>query len=126
MVPPAKTLQDQQRRFDDFVKEYNQERSHESLRRRTPSEHFTASTKSYPAKLAKVEYEAGTTLRKVRQNGEIKWKGSLIYVSEVLAKEPLGMNQIDEFHWEIRYSFQLLGILDERTNEINPPGPWHG
>lgn len=126
VVPPAKTLQDQQRRFDKFVEEYNQERSHESLKRRTPSEFFMASTKSYPAKLAKVEYEPGTTVRKVRHNGEIKWKGSLIYVSEVLAKEPLGLNQIDEFHWEIRYGFHLLGILDERTNKINPPSSWHG
>lgn len=125
VVPPAMTRQDQQRRFDTFVEEYNRERSHESLKRRTPSELFTASMKSYPAKLAEIEYEPGTTVRKVRQNGEIKWKGSLIYVSEVLAKEPLGMFQIDEFQWEIRYSFHLLGILDERTNTINPSGQWH-
>lgn len=126
VVPPAMTLQDQQRRFDAFVEEYNRERSHESLERRTPSELFTASTKSYPVKLAKVEYELGTTVHKVRHNGEIKWKGSLIYVSEVLAQEPLGMCQIDEFEWEIRYSFHLLGVLDERTNKINHPGQWHG
>lgn len=124
--PPAMRLQDQQQRFDAFIEEYNRERSHESLKRRTPSELFTASAKNYPAKLAKVEYEPGTTVRKVRQNGEIKWKGALIYVSEVLAKEALGMCQIDEFQWEIRYSFHLLGILDERTNKINPPGKWHG
>lgn len=125
VVPPAMTLQDQQRRFDAFVEEYNRERSHEALKRRTPSELFTTSVKSYPAKLAKVEYKPGITVRKVRQNGEIKWNGSLIYVSEVLAKEPLGMCQIDEFQWEIRYSFHLLGVLDERTNKISPPSQWH-
>jgi len=126
VVPPADTLEGQQRRFNAFVTEYNLERSHESLGRRTPSELYTTSGMCYPAKLAKVEYEPTITVRKVRHNGEIKWKGSLIYVSELLAKEPLGLSQIDEFKWEIRYSFHLLGVLDERNHKINSPDLWHG
>ena len=49
-----------------------------------------------------------------------------MYVSDILAKEPIGMNQIDEFLWEVRYSFHLLGVLDERNQKINPPSQWHG
>ena len=55
-----------------------------------------ASSRSYPAKLPEVEYESGVTVRRVRHNGEIKWRGELLYLSEVLAKEPVGLKPIDE------------------------------
>lgn len=126
VVPPAATLQAQQQRFNAFVAEYNGERSHEALERRTPSERYTASVRPYPAKLPAIDYGSEVTVRQVRHNGEIKWKGHLIYVSDILAKEPVGMNQIDECLWELRYSFHLLGVLNERTQKINPPSQWHG
>ncbi|MGH8643165.1 MAG: transposase [Gammaproteobacteria bacterium] len=125
-VPPAATLQAQQQRFNGFVSEYNAERSHEALERRTPRELYTASPRSYSAKLPPVAYGTEVTVRRVRHNGEIKWKGHLIYVSDILAKEPIGMHQIDELLWEVRYSFHLLGVLDERNQKINPPSQWHG
>jgi hypothetical protein len=121
VVPPAATQEAQQQRFNRFVAEYNDDRSHEALARRTPSELYTASPRPYPAKLPPLEYAAGVTVRRVRQNGEIKWKGHLLYVSDLLAKEPLGLNPIDECLWEVRYSFHLLGVLDERTLKITPP-----
>ncbi len=126
VVPPAATLEAQQQRFNAFVTEYNSERSHEALERRTPSDLYTASTRSYPIKMPSVEYDETVTVRQVRHNGEIKWKGRLIYVADILAKEPIGLSQIDDFQWELRYSFHLLGVLDERNHKINPPSPWHG
>jgi transposase InsO family protein len=126
VVPPAATLQAQQQRFNAFVAEYNGERSHEALQRRLPSELYTVSARGYPTKPPPLEYGTEVTVRRVRHNGEIKWKGHLIYVCGILAKEPIAMRQIDEFLWELRYSFHLLGVLDERTQKINPPGQWHG
>lgn len=49
----------------------------------------------------------------------------LVYVSDLLAKEPLGLSPIDEHLWEVRYSFHLRGVLDERTLKINPPRQWY-
>jgi hypothetical protein len=49
-----------------------------------------------------------------------------VYVSEVLAKEPLGLTPLDEDTWELRYSFQVLGVLNLRTNMITPAQGWHG
>jgi hypothetical protein len=51
---------------------------------------------------------------------------ALLYVSGLLAKEPLGLSQIDECLWKVLYSFHLPGVLDERTLKINPPSQWHG
>ncbi len=123
--PPARTLRAQQRRFDAFVHEYNWERSHEALNRQTPGRLHQPSTRPYSAKLPPVDYDTSTTVRRVRHNGEIKWRSQLIYISGVLAKEPIGLEQIDEYTWSLRYSFHLLGTLDERTNTISPATQWH-
>ena len=79
----------------------------------------------YPAKLPPVEYDRGVTVRRVRHSGEFKWRGRLIYLSQVLAKEPIGLVACDNDCWEIRYSFHLLGVLDERTYTITPARQRH-
>ena len=126
--PVQATLRAQQRQFDAFVKEYNFERSHEALGRATPGSRYQPSPRPYPAKLPPVDYQAApeVVIRRVRHNGEIKWQGELLYVSEVLAKEPVGLTRIDEDHWELRYSFHPLGVLDQRTKKIQPAKDWHG
>jgi transposase InsO family protein len=124
-VAPQRNLQEQQRGYDPFREEYNWDRSHQALARKTPGSVHCLSPRSYPAKLPEVEYESGITVRQVRHKGQIKWRGELIYVSEVLAKEPVGLKPIDNDKWELRYSFQLLGVLDERNKNIIPAKGWH-
>lgn len=124
--PAQATLQAQQRQYDPFREEYNWQRSHEALGRQTPGSVYRCSPRAYPGKLPAVEYESGVTVRQVRHNGEIKWQGELIYVSAVLAHEPLGLTQVDDQQWEIRYSFHRLGILDQRLKRILPAKGWHG
>lgn len=126
LAPIEANMAAQQERFDIFVEQYNTMRSHESLGRQTPASLYRASQRPYPAKLAPVMYDEGVTVRSVRHNGEIKWQGRLLYVSEVLAKEPVGLRQVDNDRWELRYSFHLLGYLNERTGTIEPVKGWHG
>lgn len=125
-VLPHANLHAQQRHYDPFREEYNWQRSHEALGRKTPGSVYGSSHRPYPIKLPPIEYESGVTVRQVRHNGEIKWRGERIYVSEVLAKEPLGLTPIDNETWELRYSFHVLGVLDQRTNTITPAQGWHG
>src|SRR5499427_1117575 len=125
-VAPQSNLREQQRHYDPFQQEYNGERGHESLGRRTPGSIHCSSPRPYPAKLPEVQYESGVTVRRVRHNGEIKWRGYLLYLSEVLAKEPVGLKPIDNEKWELRYGFHLLGILDERNKSITLAQGWHG
>lgn len=124
-VAPQRDLQQQQQRYDPFLEEYNWERCHEGLERKTPGSVHCFSRRSYPPKLPEVQYESGITVRQVRHSGEIKWRGELIYVSEVLAKEPVGLKAIDNDKWELRYSFHLLGVLDERNKNIIQANRWH-
>lgn len=124
-VPPQPTHRRQQNQFDLYLEQYNGQRSHEALGRKTPASVYCASPRSYPGKIPAIEYGPGITVRQVRHNGEIKWNGDLIYVSQVLAQEPLGLKQITEDQWEVRYSFHLLGTLDQRTKTILPANNWH-
>ena len=119
--PPASSLAAQQRRFDGFVEEFNWQRSHEGLGRLTPGCVHEVSAAPLSAKLPEVEYASGVTVRRVRRSGEFKWRGRLLYLSQVLAKEPIGLVACGNDCLEIRYSFHLLGVLDERTYTITQP-----
>jgi putative transposase len=124
--PIQPTTAAQQRQFDAFVQEYNWQRSHEGLGRNTPASVHRPSPRPYPARPAPIEYDTGVVVRHVRHNGEIKWQGTLVYLSEVLAKEPVGLAQTDNHLWEIRYSFHVLGLLDERSKTVTSAKDWHG
>lgn len=119
--PPRGNMEEQQRAFDEFMDEYNLERPHEALGQKPPASVYQPSPRPYPTKLPRVEYDREVIVRQVRHNGEMKWKGGLIYVSEALAGEPVAMQQRGEHLWEVRFGFHPLGILNELTGEIRPP-----
>jgi len=116
--PPKKDLEEQQQSFNDFIEEYNNERPHEALGQKPPASVYRPSSRSYPAKLPKVEYDAGTVVRYVTNRGCIKWKGLLIFLSEALKGEYVALKQIDNHLWQVRFSFHPLGLFDEKARKI--------
>jgi transposase InsO family protein len=118
--PPRRTLQEQQRAFDRFKKEYNTERPHEAHGQKTPASVYRQSARQYPEKLPDILYPESYIVRQVRIGGPIRWKGNLIYVSKSLTGEPVGIKQVDDTLWEVYYSFLPIGILDEGLNRIIP------
>ena len=123
--PAASSLPAQQRRFDAFVEEFNWQRSHEALGRLTPGSVHAVSPRPYPARLPAIEYDRGVIVRRVRGNGEFKWRGRLLYLSEVLAKEPIGLVACANDCFEVRYSFHVVGVLNDRTHTLTPVRQWH-
>jgi transposase InsO family protein len=124
--PIQHTLAAQQGQFDRWLAEFNWERSHEALDRQTPGSVYGSSPRPYPAILPALEYNSGMVVRQVRHNGEIKWRGRLLYLSETLRQEAIGLKQVDERQWEIYYGFHLLGYLDDGDYKITSPKQWHG
>ncbi len=124
--PPKYSMRAQQRAFDGFVIEFNEQRSHEALDRKTPSQVYQPSGRGYPERLPEVVYDEGCHVRQVRHNGEIKWQGQLLYISQVLAKEPIALKQTDDAQWDIYFSFYLLGTYDGRKKKVIPCRQWHG
>lgn len=117
---PAANQPAQQRRFNRFVQEYNEARSHEALQRQTPASWYQPSGRDYPVRLMPVAYDSRQVVRRVRHNGEIKWRGTLIYLTEVLTGEAVGLRETDNGLWEVCYSFHRLGWLNEKDNRIRP------
>ena len=124
--PPKSNMREQQKAFDEFVSEYNFQRPHEALGQKTPASVYQPSPRPYPLRIPKVEYGTDVIVRQVRHNGEIKWKGEFVYVSQALAGAPVALKQKDEYLWEVRFSFHPLGILNETIMKIMPVTSYKG
>ncbi len=118
--PPKRDIKEQQEAFDEFVLEHNLERPHEALGQKTPLSFYHPSMRPYPSEVPTVDYHGDVIVRQVRHNGEIRWKGELLYISEALAGEPVALKQQEEHLWEIRFSSYSLGLLNELTGRITP------
>jgi transposase InsO family protein len=115
--PPAANLRAQQRRFDEFKKIYNEERPHEALGQTPPAQHYVCASRRYTGRLRQPDYADDFAVRKVRLNGEIKWKGELVFVSTVLTGEPVGIEE-DEGQWIVHYGPITLGTIDTRRRRV--------
>ena len=58
-------------------------------------------------------------VRSVRSNGEIKWKGDLLYISASLRGEPVGLVQQDKRTWSVQFGPLLIGILDDPHRRVD-------
>jgi len=121
--PPRNSLAQQQKTFDRFRLDYNEERPHEAHGMKTPASVYCPSMRIYPSKPVPVEYDGWMTIRRVMPSGCIKWRNESIYVSQALAGEPVSLKQIADTTWEIRFSFLPLGILDETKRKVLPMSP---
>jgi transposase InsO family protein len=116
MSPMAANRRAQQRQFDQFRREYNQQRPHEALGMRTPDSCYTASSRRFPARVPEPEYPSSMQVRKVRDRGDIAWRGHRhVFLSETLIGEYVGLEPVDE-RWYIIYFAQFpLARFDSRT-----------
>jgi putative transposase len=111
-APPQADRGAQQSRFDQFRDEFNHQRPHEALGQTTPATHYTPSPRSYPARLEDPEYPADYQPRRVRHTGEIKWQGELVFLSEPLANEVVGVVETDDGDAEVYFGPMMLGLID--------------
>ena len=89
--PPAATISEQQLCFDAFRQDYNHHRPHQALDLTPPARWYALSPRPYPETLEDPEYPANALVRRVRTNGEIRWKGKRLFLSEALTGEAVGL-----------------------------------
>lgn len=119
-TPPAETLRAQQKRFAGFRAGYNEERPHAALGGATPADAYAPSPRRWDGVLRPPETVADET-RAVKSNGLISWHGRLVYVSEALGGEPVGLAETDGGLWTVRYGPILLGFIEHRGDELKRP-----
>ena len=120
-TPPQPNARRQQEAFDRFRTEYNHERPHEALGQRTPASVYHPSTRPYPRRPPEIVYPDAFVVRRVRRRGDIKWRGTKLYLSERLIGEPVGLQQVDDDHWRVYFGPVLLATWSPRTKKLYWP-----
>lgn len=118
--PPAGNLPAQQRRFNQFQREYNYERPHEALNDRVPAQLYRHSERTYPARLQPPSYAGYFELRQVSHNGYICWRGAPLHVGLAFSRETLGLEEIADGLWSLYFAHHLLARWDERSKQLIP------
>ena len=118
--PPKSNMVKQRVAFKAFQQEFNYGRPHEALDNQRPAWVHRKSNRIYPGYLNEVEYSFEYTVRRVRQNGSIKWRGKEVYLSDALVAETIGLLAVSEEEWIVCYGSMHLGILDERLMKVMP------
>jgi len=116
--PPAAAMPSQQRRFDRFRREFNEERPHAALEQRPPASVYQPSPRPTPSKLPPLEYPDRFEVRYVSANGGIRWNNAWVNVSTTCIGEYVGLEEIDEGVWNVYFGALKLGRLLERKMKI--------
>ena len=120
--PPADSLAEQLVRFRDFQQVFNHQRPHQALGQIPPADVYSPSPRSWDGQLRSPDYHQSCQVRKVRSNGEIKWKGRTAFVSSALKGEPVGLWRIGENNWLVKYGPIILGTIkgENKMHRIMP------
>ena len=114
--PAAQTAREQQERFDVFRRHFNEERPHEALDQTPPAKTWRPSARPMPARIDDPWYDADHEVRRVRHNGQIKWRGEHLFIGEALAGETVGIAEREAGNYLVRFSHHDLGQIDPKKN----------
>jgi putative transposase len=107
--PPQYNPALQQGHFAAFQHEYNAERPHEALAQQPPGSLYTASERPLPLRAPAPAYPGHLLTRRVSSGGTISFGAKPLFVSEVLAGECIGLEEIAEGLWSLYFYDVLLG-----------------
>lgn len=110
--PVWHSLGEMQQAFDTWRYEYNFQRPHDALGLESPASCYAPSLRSLPASLPPVEYDAELEVRRVQENGRIKFQGLHLFVGKGFSGEPVGLRQVDEGIWDVYYCHQRVLRID--------------
>jgi hypothetical protein len=110
--PVASSMRVQQKRFDEFIQEYNEQRPHEALKQKTPASRYSDSLREYPDKLPELTYPDYYQCYRVRKTGVIYSHNGQIYISHLLQGETVGLEEVDDGIWDVYFGPIRLGYID--------------
>ena len=83
-----------------------------------PAERWEPSPRPYPERLATPEYPSHLEIRRVSAAGTFRLKAKQPFLSNALADEHIGLEEVADGLWDIVYYTTLLGRIDEKTGRI--------
>jgi putative transposase len=117
--PASRNPRAQQRRTDRWTRVYNQIRPHEALGQRTPAELYHR--QPAPVRRAALSYPESWEVRRVRSNGQIKWRGRKRFIGEAFVGFPVGLRRIARGKYAVRFAGLIIGeLLDRDAGGMRP------
>jgi transposase InsO family protein len=112
-VAIAGDLRDQQRAFDAWRREFNDERPHAALGQRPPARIYVASPRRYPRLLIRPEPMLWNQSARVDERGFVKLRKKRILVSPALRNHDVEFERISTTVLRVRWGAVVLGHIDE-------------
>ena len=116
--PVRRTCAAQQRNFDAFRHEYNEERPHEFLGQETPASRYHASRRPFPSRLPPLEYPGHFLMKKITTGGTFRFHNRLLYLANAMVDQHIGLEETDDGIWAIHFNTVLLATRDEHDDII--------
>lgn len=110
-----RTMDEQQRLFDTFRREYNHVRPHEALGQTPPASAYETSWRPYPGHIGSPNYPNDSAVRRIQDSGCVSWQGHLFRLTKLLAREPVFFQEVGEEQWDILFGSVFLARVDMRT-----------
>jgi transposase InsO family protein len=109
--PPSLTLRAQQRRFDRWRHEFNQERPHEAIAMHRPADLYTPSPRRYRGSDKLIKYPDDYLVKAVSESGFISYGGEAYFLGEAFAGTHVGLHRNAASEMEVFFANRLIGHL---------------
>ena len=124
--PPSASSVEQQERFDEFRRKFNEARPHEALGQVTPASMHRPNMRPYTGRMNDAWYGADHTVNCMMGKGEIRHGGGLMYGSEALAGKLIGIAPLSSGDSVARFAKIDLGVITRGSTSfrrISAPRP---
>jgi transposase InsO family protein len=122
-LPPAPNRRRQQERFDQFRKEYNEQRPHQALGQKTPASFYSPSPRPFPERLREAEYPGHWKMRRISPAGQMRWNTGYVFVSHAMGGDAVGLEPLDDQLWRVWFHSYEAGIFEESSLRLRRPKP---
>jgi|SRR3989344_236943 len=111
--PAGNNFLQQQEKFDSFKRIFNEERPHEALGMKCPSEFYKPSNKKLPQHMTEPTYPLHDATKTIGADGKLYiQKGCEFDLSRALSHEQVGVREEDIGLWKITFMNIDLGLYD--------------
>ena len=117
--PAAFNFLQQQERFEDFIRVYNQQRPHQALGGAYPGDIYTPSPRAY-ARPDDPQYPFHDRAVRVTRCGRICLGKRKINLSTAFAGQTVGIREIEEQIWLVSFLDYGLGFFDNERGRVEP------
>jgi transposase InsO family protein len=122
--PAAFNFLQQQERFEDFIRVYNNERPHQALNGAYPGQIYTPSVRVYQPP-PEPEYPFHDRTVRVTRCGRICLGRRKINLSSVFAGQIVGLREVADQIWLVSFLDYDLGFFDQDEDRVEPaPNPF--